>query len=66
MQDHILHDVRVSIPLMEKSSGHFEDLHKLKLLTNVDVDLASLSKEVMNLRYYYSNATTPRNEARLT
>ena len=39
MTYHILHDFRASAPVMEKSSDHFNDLHKLKLLTNFDVNL---------------------------
>ena len=34
MKYHILHDVRISTPFKEKSSDHFKDLSKLKLLTN--------------------------------
>ena len=41
MKYHILHDFRISTPFEEKSSDHFKDLHKLKLLTNFDVDLIS-------------------------
>ena len=34
-----LHDFRTSIPFKEKSSDHFKDAHKLKLLTNLVVTL---------------------------
>ena len=41
MKYHILHDFRTSTPFEEKSSDHFKDLHKLRLLTNFDVHLIS-------------------------
>ena len=41
MKYHILHDFRASIPFYEKSSDPFKDLHKLKQLTNFDVNLTS-------------------------
>ena len=37
----ILHDFRKSALFKEKLSDHFKDLHKLKLLTNLDVNLTS-------------------------
>ena len=52
MTFHILHDFRASIPFKEKSSDHFKDLHKLKLLTNFDVNLTSSLGGVAN---YVSN-----------
>ena len=39
MKYHILHDFGTSTSFKEKSSDHFKDLQKLKLLTNVDVNL---------------------------
>ena len=48
MKYHILHDFRTSTPYMEKSSDHFKDLHKLKLLTNLDINLTSSPGGVMN------------------
>ena len=48
MKYHILLDFGTSIPLMEKSSDHFKDLHKLKLLTNFDVDLTSFLGGIIN------------------
>ena len=37
MKYHIFHVFRTSTALKEKSSDHFKDLNKLKLLTNFDV-----------------------------
>ena len=48
MKCHILHDFRTSTPFKEKSLEHFKDLHKLKFLTNFDVNLASSPRGVMN------------------
>ena len=39
MKCHILHDFRTSTSFKEKLSDDFKDLHKLKLPTNVDVNL---------------------------
>ena len=44
----ILQDFRTSIPFKEKSSDHFNDLHKLNLLTNFYVNLTSSPRGVMN------------------
>ena len=41
MEYHILHDFRTSTPFKEKSSDHFIDHHKMKLLTNFDINLTS-------------------------
>ena len=41
MKNHILHDFRTSTPVREKSCDRFKDHHKLKLLTNFDVNLTS-------------------------
>ena len=41
MKYHILHDFRTSTPFWEKSSDHFKNLHKLKLMTNFDFNLTS-------------------------
>ena len=41
MKYHILHDFRTSTGFEEKSSNHFKDLYKLKLLPNFDVNLIS-------------------------
>ena len=48
MKYHILHDFRTSAPLKAKSSRHSKGLHKLKLLTNVDVKLTSFLGRVIN------------------
>ena len=42
MNYHILCDHRTSTPFKEKSSSHFWDLCKMKLLTNFDVNLTSV------------------------
>ena len=44
----ILHDLRTSTPFEEKSSDYFKDLHKLKPLTNFDVNLTSLPGRIMD------------------
>ena len=49
MKYHILHDFRTSNPFKEKSSDHFEDLHKIELLANFDANLMSFLGEVVNL-----------------
>ena len=41
MKYQILHDFRASNPFKEKSSHHFKDLYKLKLLINSGVNLKS-------------------------
>ena len=41
MKDYILHDAGTSTPFEKKSSDHFKDFHKLKHLTNFDVNLTS-------------------------
>ena len=49
MKYHVLHDFITSTPFEEKSSDHFEDLHKMELLTNFDISrLTSLLGRVMN------------------
>ena len=48
MKYHILHDFRTSAPFEEKSSDHFKDLHKLKVLETFDVNLTSSPGGVMN------------------
>ena len=62
MKCHILHDFGTSTPFKEKSVDNFQDLHKLKLLTDFDVSLTSLLGGVTN---YVSNIqfiTFPRND----
>ena len=50
---HILHVFRASTAFKEKSSNHFEDLYKLKLLTNLDGNmtlfLGGVPNYVLNL-----------------
>ena len=48
MKYHVLHDFITSAPFEEKSSDHFKDLYKLKLLTNFDISLTSFLGGVMN------------------
>ena len=45
---HIMRDFRASTPFKEKSSDHFKDLHRLKLLTNFEVSLTSSLGGVAN------------------
>ena len=37
MKNHILHVFRTSTAFKEKSSDHFKDIYKLKLMANFDV-----------------------------
>ena len=48
MKYHILFDFGTSSPFKEKSSHDFQDFHKLKLLTNFDVNVTSFPGGVMN------------------
>ena len=48
MKYHVLDNSGTSTPCKEKSSDHFKDLHKLKLLTNFDINLSSFLGRVMN------------------
>ena len=48
MKYHIFLDFRTSTPFKGKSSDHFKDPHKLKLLTNFDVNLTSSPGGIMN------------------
>ena len=41
MKYHILHVFRTSTALKEKTSDHFKDIYKPKLLTNFDVNMKS-------------------------
>ena len=53
MKYQVLHVFRASTTFKKKSSDHFKDLHKLKLLTNFDVNITSflggVSNYVLNL-----------------
>ena len=48
MKYHILHNFSTSTQCKGKSSDRFKDLHKLKLLTNFDVNLTSFLGEAKN------------------
>ena len=47
VSDWSLHEIS-SIPFKEKSADHIMDLHKLKLLTNFDVNLTTFLGKVIN------------------
>ena len=57
MRNHNLPDFRTSTLLKEKSSDHFKDLDRFKLLTNFDVNLTSflggLINCVLNVYFYF-------------
>ena len=46
MKCHLLYDFRTSTSIQEKFSGHFKDLHKLKFLTNIYINLTSFLEEL--------------------
>ena len=48
MKYHILHVFLTSIAFKEKSSDHFENIYKLKFLTNFDVPMTSFVGGVPN------------------
>ena len=48
MKYHIFQVFKTSIEFIEKSSDHFKDIYKLKLLTSFDVNMASFLKGVQN------------------
>ena len=48
MKYYILHDFKAPTLCKEKSSDNFKDLHKLSLLTDVDVNLTSFLGGVTN------------------
>ena len=48
MKYHILYYLRASTSYEGKSSNHFKDLQKMKLMTNFDVNLTLSPREVMN------------------
>ena len=66
MKYHIFQVFRISTPLKEKSSGHFKDVHKLKLLTNFDVVLTSFLGVVINYMLNIELITPPGNDVRFT
>ena len=48
MKYHILQVFKSSTEFIEKSSDHFNDIYKLKLLTSFDVNMTSFLKGVPN------------------
>ena len=48
MKYHILQVFKTSIEFIKKSSDHFKDIYKLKLLTSFDVHMTSFLKGVPN------------------
>ena len=48
MKYHIFQVLKTSIEFIEKSSDHFKDLYKLKLLTSFDVNMTSFLKGIPN------------------
>ena len=48
MKYHILQVFKISIEFVKKSSDHFKDIYKLKLLTNFDVNMTSFLNGVPN------------------
>ena len=48
MKYHILQVLKTSTEFIKKSSDHFKDIYKLKLLTSFDVYMASFLKSVPN------------------
>ena len=48
MKYHILHDYGTFTPFKEKSSDRFKELHKLRLLTNIYVNLTSFLGGITN------------------
>ena len=48
MKYHNLHDFGTSTPFTKKSSNHFKDLRKLKLVTDFDVKLTPFLGGVIN------------------
>ena len=65
MKYHIFQVVKSSIDFIKKSSDHFKDIYKLKLLTSFDVNMTSFLKGVPNyvLNLYF--VTPPINDVRL-
>ena len=48
MKYHVLRDFITCTFFEEKSSDHFKDLHRMKLLTNFDISLTSFLGGDMN------------------
>ena len=62
MKYHILHVFRTSIEFIKKSSDHFKDIYKLKLLTSFDVNTTLFLKGVPNYVLNLQFITPPRND----
>ena len=65
MKYHILHVFRNSIEFIKKSSDHYKDIYKLKLLTSFDVNMTSFLNGAPNYVLNLSLITPPRNDVRL-
>ena len=65
MKYHIFQVFKTSTEFMKKSSDHFKDIYKLKLLTSFDVNMTSFLKGVPNYVLNLKFITPPRNEVRL-
>ena len=65
MKYHILYVFRTSIEFIKKSSDHFKDIYKLKLLISFDVNMTSFLKGVPNYVLNLQFITPPRNDVRL-
>ena len=61
MKYYIPHNFELLLPLREKFSDQFEDLHKLELLTNSN-NVTSFLEEVMNNVLKVKFVTPPRKE----
>ena len=48
MKYHILHDIRTSAPFKEGSFDHFEDVHQLKFLAYLGINLMLTPGRVIN------------------
>ena len=55
MNYHILHVFRTSTAFKEKSSDHFKDIEKQKLLTSFDVNVTSFLRGVPNYLIHNSS-----------
>ena len=66
MKYHILHDFGTCTAFKEKCSDYLKDLHKLKPLTNFDVNLTTFLGGVMNNVLNVKFVTPSGDEVRLT
>ena len=65
MKYHLFQVFKPSIEFIKKSSDHFKDIYKLKLLTSFDVNMTSFLKGVPNYLLNFLFITPPRNDVRL-